>query len=117
MEKFLLLVREDIEKLRQSTEEHGIRIQQMTRWVESLGDTGNYVGGEPLVTFGRYVTKDTVLSDGPFIEAKESISGYIFIKAENLDQAVAITQTCPLVQNNTMVIEVRPVMALNTNNG
>jgi hypothetical protein len=114
MEKFLLLVREDIERLRQSPAEHSKRIQEMTHWVESLGETGNYVGGEPLVTIGRYVTKDKVISDGPFIEAKESISGYIFINAENLDQAVAITQTCPLVQNNTMVIEVRPVMALNT---
>jgi hypothetical protein len=114
MEKFLLLIREDIERLRQSPEEHNNRIQEMTRWVEALAESGNYVGGEPLLTAGRYVSKDNVLSDGPFIEAKESISGYVFIKAENLDQAVSITQTCPLVLNDTMVIEVRPVMALNT---
>ncbi len=114
MEKFLLLIREDIERLRKSPEEHSKRIQEMTRWVEGLGESGNYVGGEPLVTTGRYVSKDNVLSDGPFIEAKESISGYVFIKAENLDQAVSIVQTCPLVLNDTMVIEVRPIMALNT---
>ena len=112
MEKFLLLIREDIERLRQSPEEHSKRIREMTRWVETLGESGNYVGGEPLVTIGRYVSKDNVLSDGPFIEAKESISGYIFIKAENLDQAVAMAQTCPYVMNGTMAIEVRGVMAL-----
>jgi hypothetical protein len=112
MEKFLLLIREDIEKLRLSQQEHSTRIREMTKWVETLGESGNYIGGEPLVTIGRYVSKDNVLSDGPFIEAKESISGYIFIKAENLDQAVSMAQTCPYVMNDTMVIEVRPVMAM-----
>jgi hypothetical protein len=114
MEKFLLLIREDIERLRQSPEEHSKRIQEMTRWVEALGESGNYLGGEPLVTVGRYVSKENVLSDGPFIEAKESISGYIFIKAENIDKAVSIAQTCPYVLNGTTAIEVRPVMVLNT---
>ena len=112
MEKFLLLIREDINRLRQSPEGHSKRIQEMMRWVEVLGESGNYLGGEPLVTIGRYVSKDNVLSDGPFIEAKESISGYIFINAENIDQAVSMAQTCPYVMNDTMVIEVRPVMAL-----
>jgi hypothetical protein len=54
-----------------------------------------------------------VVSDGPFIEAKEAISGYIIITAENLEQAASISQTCPLVINGTAVIEVRPIMVLN----
>ena len=112
MEKFLLLIREDINRLRQSQEGHSKRIQEMMRWVEALGESGNYLGGEPLVTIGRYVSKEIVLSDGPFIEAKESISGYVFINAENLEQAVSMAQTCPYVMDDTMVIEVRPVMAL-----
>lgn len=118
MEKFLLLIREDIEKLKQSPEDHEKRIKEMIRWVEMLGESGNYLGGEPLMTEGRYVQKDEVVSDGPFIEAKESISGYIFVNAENVDQAVSIAQSCPYVMNGTMAIEVRGVMALeNVGNG
>src|ERR1051326_3918622 len=109
MEKFLLLIREDIERLRNAPETHEKRIQQMVKWVEMLGESGNYLGGEPLGTQGKYVSKDTVLSDGPFIEAKESISGYVFLNAENLEQAVSMAQTCPYVMDGTMVIEVRPV--------
>src|ERR1700685_2779926 len=114
MEKFLLLVREDLKILKQiSQEEHYKGIRQMMKWVESLAESGNYTGGEPLLTTGKYVNKDHVLSDGPFIEAKECISGYIFLQAENLEQAASIAQTCPLVMQDKMVMEVRPIMILN----
>jgi hypothetical protein len=114
MEKFLLLVREDLNMLRQiSPEEHYIGIRQMLKWVESLSESGNYTGGEPLSTAGKYVSRENVLSDGPFIESKEGISGYIFLQAENLEQAASIAQTCPLVMQDKMVLEVRPIMTIN----
>ena len=112
MEKFLLLIREDIEKL-SSAAHQDMRAKEMTKWVTTLGESGNFVGGEPLATIGRYVSKDNVLSDGPFIEAKECISGYISLKAENLEKAVSISQTCPYVLNGTMILEVRPVLVNN----
>jgi hypothetical protein len=59
------------------------------------------------------VKQKDVLSDGPFIEAKEGVSGYIFIQAENIELAVSIAQSCPLVKENNMVLEVRPVMKVN----
>ncbi len=114
MEKFLLIVREDLNMLKQiSPEEHYQGIRQMMKWVESLAESGNYTGGEPLLTTGKYVSRDQILSDGPFIEAKESISGYIFLQAENLEQAASIAQTCPLLLQDKMVMEVRPIMELN----
>jgi len=91
-------------------ETHKVRMLQMTKWVEGLSESGSYTGGDPLVTNGRYVSKDNVLSDGPFIEAKECISGYIAIKAENLEQAVSFAQTCPFVLDGSMAIEVREIM-------
>jgi hypothetical protein len=110
MEKFLLLLREDYKVRENMTpEESNKSIQTMLEWIESLAQSGNYVGSEPLNNAGRYVSKDYVLSDGPFIEAKEAISGYMMITAENLEQATAITQTCPLVLNDGVIMEVRPV--------
>jgi hypothetical protein len=114
MERFLLLVREDLNMLKQNgQEEHYKGIRQMLKWVESLAESGNYTGGEPLLSTGKYVSRDNVLSDGPFIEAKECISGYLFIQAENLEQAASIAQTCPLVIQDKLVMEVRPIMTLN----
>lgn len=110
MEKFLLIVREDLVRLSKLTEEEfNANIREMTRWSEELAQSGNFVTGEPLSIRGKYVSKDNVLSDGPFIEAKEAVSGYIIIKAENLSQAAAIAQNCPKVLRGDMILEVRPI--------
>jgi len=111
MEKFLFIIREDLNMLKDYTEEARQRgMVEMTRWVETLAESWSYIGGEPLAITGRYVNKESVVSDGPFIEAKEGVSGYIVIEAENLDAAASFAQTCPLVLRGAMAIEVRPML-------
>ena|ERR1700722_3529086 len=113
MEKFMLIVREDLARMRKLTdEERFANIPMMLEWVDSLIKTGIHIKGEPLLTNGRYVSKDQILSDGPFIEAREGISGYDIIWAENIEQAAAIAQTCPLVQRGLGVREVRPIATI-----
>ena len=115
MEKFLFIIREDVQQLKSSPELQQQRIQEMTKWAAELAESGNYIGGNALKTNGSYVAKDDVLSDGPFIEAKECISGFIFIDAESMEQAASIAQTCPYVMDSTMAIEVRPVLITENN--
>ena len=108
----MLIVREDLKKLAGLTDEERFsNFPMMLEWVKSLAESGNYVGGEPLAISGKYVTKEHVFSDGPFIETKEGIAGYDIILAENLNQAVAIAQTCPLVIRGLAAREVRPIMS------
>jgi hypothetical protein len=110
MEKFMLIIREDLGRMGKLTDEQRFsNIPMMLKWVDSLIASGNYIKGEPLLVKGRYVSKDQILSDGPFIEAREGISGYEIIRAENIEQAAAIAQTCPLVQEGLAVREVRPI--------
>jgi len=107
----MLIVREDLNRLKNMTYEERFSIVPiMMEWIKSIAESGNYVNGEPLGTTGRYVTRDSVLSDGPFIESKEGIAGYDIILAENIEQAVSIAQTCPLVQKGIAVREVRPII-------
>jgi len=113
MEKFMLIIREDLDKLgKLNDEERFANIPMMLKWVDSLIESGNYIKGEPLLIKGRYVSKDQILSDGPFIEAREGVSGYEIIRAENIEQAAAIAQTCPLVQKGLAVREVRPIATI-----
>ena len=113
MERFLYLIREDLKKLREWSEEERYEgVREMDKWVRSLVQNDNYISGDALHIKGSYVSKDSVLSDGPFIEAKEGISGIIFIEAKDLRDAVSIAQTCPLVQSGNMAIEVRPLMGV-----
>jgi hypothetical protein len=111
MEKFLLLVREDLSRRAKLTPaEFDHQTQLMSRWVESMAQSGNYLQADALYNKGRYVGREYVLSDGPFIEAKESISGFILITAENWEQAVSIAQGCPLIPTGIGVVEVRGIM-------
>lgn len=106
----MLLIREDIARVREMSEEQmQADIQEYTRWVEGLVASGHFISGDPLEPEGRYLTKDTILTDGPFIESKEAITGYILLKAENLEEALAIAKSC-LVFNAGGTLEVRPVM-------
>lgn len=111
MEKFLLLIREDLKfRAKMTPAEFKHNIQIMTKWVESMAQSANFLNADPLTNTGSYVAYDSVLSDGPFIEAKESISGFILIQAESLEQATSFAQLCPLVLNGTAAVEVRPIM-------
>jgi hypothetical protein len=110
MKRFLLLIREDINRLRAlSDAEIQNDIAVMTRWVEDLTKSGNFIQGDPLDTVGRMVTSNKVLSDGPFIEAREAITGFTLIKANNIEEASELAMACPAVQNGTIKIEVRPI--------
>jgi hypothetical protein len=114
MQKFMFIIREDLAELKRTGEtERFRRMRIMTAWTESLQESVNFLGGEPLELTRRLVTRDQVMSDGPFIEAKEGISGYIMINAENIEQAAAIAQGCPLVQQDLLIIEVSPILLNN----
>lgn len=111
MQRFMFIVREDLKKIGKLTDEQRLaNVPPPLDWIRSLSESGNFITGEPLAIEGRYVSKNVVLSDGPFIEAKEGISGYDIIMAENLEQAVSIAQTNPLVVSGDIIIEVRPFM-------
>ena len=116
MQKFMLLIREDLKKLKRSTDaELNAELQEMLAWTKEIASSGNLIATEPLEVTGRYVTKKKVLSDGPFIEAKEGVAGYFIILAANIDDAVSLAQSCPLVKRDQAVIEVRPVLAFEKN--
>src|SRR5471030_2253602 len=103
MERFLLIIREDLKQLKLHTlEQRYDAMRHMDVWVKNLVKKGIYGGGDALRIEGGYVTKDKVVSDGPFIEAKEGISGFITVDANDLAAAVCIAQTCPLVHSGQM---------------
>jgi len=112
MEKFLLILREDVTRRTAGTPEEWLAdIPVMLEWIRFLSDSGNYCGGAPLDILGRCVAKEKVTEDYSCGETHGGILGYDVILAENINQAVSIAQTCPLVMNGLAVREVRPIVA------
>lgn len=111
MKKFLLLIREDLRLLKEMTPEQSkADIQTMVKWVEEITQAGHFVQGDPLENDVAIATKEGILTDGPFIESKEAISGFTIIQAKSLTQASEIAAGCPLVEKGQIKIEVRAIL-------
>jgi hypothetical protein len=110
MEKFLLLIREDLKRRATlSPEDFRYQCNLVGDWIDKMTETGNFLSASALYDKGEYVAKDYVVSDGPFLEAKESISGFILIEADDLAHASRLAQACGFVHTGNAVIEVRPL--------
>jgi hypothetical protein len=52
---------------------------------------------------------ETLLTDGPFLDAKEHLGGYFLVDADDLDAALAIAARIPAARLGG-AIEVRPLV-------
>ncbi|AUD00813.1 YciI family protein [Spirosoma pollinicola] len=110
MKDFLLIFRSP-EQARPtaSPEEMQANLKRWMDWFGSiaaqnkLADRGNRLAHE-----GKVVRPNQVITDGPYTEIKESIGGYIGVKAESLDEAAAMASTCPILLEGGNV-EVREI--------
>jgi len=76
-------------------------------WKEKFGDNLIDMGGK-LEDGGKVVSADGSI-DGPFVESKEIIGGYMIIAADNLEQAIEIVQASPGVGMPGSSVEIREI--------
>jgi hypothetical protein len=111
MNQFLIIVK-GCDQATASPEEMQKRMTLFGEWVQKVLD-GRYVSGAPLEDFDARLlkSKKEVLTDGPFMDSKEMISGYMIIRAEDIEEAVALTKECPLVDKFQLEIRrLKPMM-------
>lgn len=66
--------------------------EQFGAWQQRVGDQVVDMGGG--LGEGRIAhVEDT--KDGPFIEVKELVGGYMIVRADDLDAAIAVASSCP----------------------
>jgi hypothetical protein len=52
----------------------------------------------------------TVVVDGPFSEAKEVIGGFSILDVPDMDAAIAVVQSWPMLQHPGRSVEIRPMV-------
>ena len=82
-------------------------------FAESASREGTLRGGEVLdhpssATTVRVRQGETLLTDGPFAESKEQLTGYFIFECDNLDQALALAVRIPGAGHGA--VEVRPLL-------
>jgi hypothetical protein len=82
-------------------------------WIRQLDANGHLESpGQPLSPSGRVVRgPQKTVSDGPYIESKDLVLGFIIVKARDLAQAVELAKGCPMLAGDGSV-EVRPIGTL-----
>jgi hypothetical protein len=89
------------------------QMQQATKkwieWRDTLEKNGHIKAlGERLDGSGKVVRgKAKSITDGPYVEVKDSIQGYMVLQAKDIDQAVELAKGCPILEGEGSV-EVRP---------
>lgn len=78
-------------------------------WQQKFADNILDMGGK-LGADGSVVRYDSV-SDGPFIELKEILGGYMTLTANTLEEAVTVIKESPMVANVGTSIEIREICA------
>ncbi|PTR01676.1 hypothetical protein C8P68_101914 [Mucilaginibacter yixingensis] len=113
MKEFLLVFRADYKAMPQlSPEEMQANTQKWMNWVAGIAAKGNLADrGNRLVPEGKVISGNGVVSDGPYTEIKEAILGYTMVKAETLDEAVALADGCPIlfIGGTVEVREINPM--------
>ncbi len=111
MKEFLMLIRENLNNYGKMTpQEMQEDIEQHVKWVEELVKNGNFKGGNPLMPVGKHVKgKGKIVTDGPYIEMKEGVSGFYFLLSNSLEEATTIAKGCPSL-NSGGTVEIREII-------
>lgn len=87
--------------------------QRVYREYGEINNTPGVTPGEGLdaaetATTVRVEDGKPLVTDGPFVDVKEAIGGYLFFEAENLDAAIELAAKVPAARLGGAV-EVRPI--------
>lgn len=111
MDEFILIFRhEDGTKLA-SPEQMQIWMKQTMDWIAGITAKNKFVGGNGLpFQDAKVVGHKGVVTNGPFGEIKETIGGYIIVKADSVDEAVEFAKGSPVLQGAGNTVEVRKIV-------
>ena len=87
------------------------QLQERMNWMGSIAAQNKLVdkGNRLSATHAKTVKPGNVVTDGPYTEIKEFISGYLIVKAASIDEAVEMAKANPTFKGGGN-IEVRQIL-------
>jgi hypothetical protein len=113
MEEYALIMRHEDGSRIASPEQIQEWMGQTAAWIGSIAAQNKYVGGFGLLfEQARVVTTiktKPVVTVGPFGKVRETIGGYVIVKAESVEEAVEFAKACPVLQGEGNSLEARQI--------
>ena len=93
-----------------SPEQMEIWMKQTMDWIGGIAAQNKFTLGNGLYfDDARVVNHNKIVTNGPFGEIKETIGGYIIVKAGSADEAAEFAKGSPILQGEGNTIEVRKI--------
>ena len=110
MKYVLLFIRNEETALDDAT--RAAHYTQIDEWFGELARDGKLRGGEELQPASTATTirpheGRPLVTDGPFMESKENVAGFVTIDVADLDEAIALAKRWPY---SDQIVEIRPVI-------
>lgn len=110
MKEYILLFRHENVNGKVSPEQIQQWMKQQMDWVNSIVAKNKFVSGTGLLfDDARVVNHQKFVTNGPFGDIKETLGGYIVVKAESGDEAVEFAKGAPILQGEGNTVEVRQI--------
>ncbi len=94
---------------RPTPEQMQAQVKVWQDWIGGIAAQGKFVGTNALGMEGKVVRANSMITDGPYMELKEMVGGYIVVKAENMEDAIKLSEGCPTLSYGGSV-EIRDVL-------
>jgi hypothetical protein len=110
MAKFMLIAGgADLDKRVSNSQLAPVLLERYMAWLAGLKERGQYVSSGKLhdQTGRRLTVRGGEVVDGPFIESKDAVGGYLVYEAASLDAATDVARACPMLGMQNGYVEVR----------
>ncbi len=110
MDEYILIFRHEDGSKIASPEQMQVWMKQTMDWIGSIAAQNKFSSGTGLpFENARVVRSNNVVTNGPFGDIKETIGGFIIVKADSIDEAVEFAKGSPVLQGEGNSVEVRKI--------
>ena len=110
MDEYALIMRHEDGSKIASPEQMQEWMKQTMDWIGGIAAQNKFVGGTGLLfADAKVVHHNKIVTDGPFGEIKETIGGFITVRAESAEEAAEFAKGCPVLQGEGNTMEVRRI--------
>ena len=110
MNEYALIMRHEDGTKIASPEQMQVWMKQTMDWINSIAAQGKFVSGTGLpFDEAKVVHTNKTVTNGPFGDIKETIGGFITVRADSAEEAAEFAKGCPVLQGEGNTMEVRRI--------
>jgi hypothetical protein len=110
MKEFMLIFRHEDGQKVASPEQIEVWMKQTMDWIGGIAAENKFVQGNGLPFEDAHVVHHKgIVTNGPFGDIKETLGGYIIVKADSVEEAIEFAKGSPVLQGEGNTVEVRKI--------